>query len=59
MSDTKLGTFDELMDITESEVRPVAKRLREIVVDVDPETVEVVRLGDRAATYGVGPKKMS
>ena len=32
--------------------------LREIIVEVDPNTCEVVRLGDRAATYGVGPRKM-
>ena len=30
-----------------------------MVLDVHPDAVEVVRLGDRAATYGVGPKKMS
>ena len=59
MTDTKFGTFDELMDIAEPGMRPIARRLREIVVEVDPNTVEVVRLGDRAATYGVGPKKMS
>lgn len=59
MADTKYGTFADLMAITEPAMRPIAERLREIVVDVDPDTVEVVRLGDRAATYGVGPKKMS
>jgi hypothetical protein len=59
MPETKYGTFAELMDITEPTMRPIAQRLREIVVDVHPDTVEVVRLGDRAATYGVGPKKMS
>ena len=59
MTETKYGTFAELMDITIAEMRPIAERLREIVVEVDPDTVEVVRLGDRAATYGVGPKKMS
>ena len=59
MVDTKYGTFDELMDIAEPAMRPIARRLREVVVKVDPDTVEVVRLGDRAATYGVGPKKMS
>jgi hypothetical protein len=59
MSNTKFGTFEELMDIAVPEMRPVVQRLREIVVDVDPDTMEVVRLGDRAATYGVGPKKMS
>lgn len=59
MADTKFGTFEELMDITVPEMQPVARRLREIVFEVDPDSVEVVRLGDRAATYGVGPKKMS
>ena len=59
MTNTRFGTFDELMDIAEPEMRPIARRLRQIVVGVDPDTVEVVRLGDRAATYGVGPKKMS
>jgi hypothetical protein len=59
MAETKYGTFEDLMEIASSEMRPIAQRLREIVVEVDPDTVEVVRLGDRAATYGVGPKKMS
>lgn len=53
-----MGTFDELMADTEEAMRPIARRLREVVRAVDPGTVEVVRLGDRAATYGVGPKKM-
>ena len=44
---------------TDPEMRPVATRLRELVFKVDPESVEVVRLGDRAATYGFGPRKMS
>ncbi len=58
MAETRFGTFGELMDIAVPEMRPVARRLREIIVDVDPDTVEVVRLGDGAATYGVGPRKM-
>jgi hypothetical protein len=59
MAVTRFGTFDELMVQTEAALRPVAGRLRAIVLDVHPEAVEVVRLGDRAATYGLGPKKMS
>ena len=59
MADTKFGTFEELMDITEPAMQPIARHLREVVTAVDPDFVEVVRLGDRAATYGVGPKKMS
>ena len=59
MTETKFGTFGDLMAITVPEMQPVAKRLREILFEVDPGSVEVVRLGDRAATFGVGPKKMS
>jgi hypothetical protein len=59
MPDTKYGTFAALMDIAVPGMRPIARRLRQIVADVDPDTVEVVRLGDRVATYGIGPKKMS
>ena len=55
MAERRSGTFDELMGDTEEALWPIARRLREIVLDA----VEVVRLGDRAATYGLGPKKMS
>ncbi|MCP4204851.1 MAG: hypothetical protein GY769_23325, partial [bacterium] len=56
-SKVQLGTFEELIDITQDAMRPVAERLREIILGIHPEACEVVRLGDRAATYGVGPKK--
>ena len=59
MAETRFGTFDELMSESEEALRPIARRLREIVLEVHPEAVEVVRLGDRAATYGLGPKKTS
>ena len=55
----KIGTFEDLLGITNDELKPTAVRLRQMVLDVHPETCEVVRLGERAATYGVGPKKMS
>jgi hypothetical protein len=56
--ETRFGTFEELLEDTEPAMRPIVRRLRELVTAVDPDGVEVVRLGDRAATYGVGPKKM-
>ncbi len=31
------------------------RKLREIILDDFPEPVEVVRLGDGAASYGTGP----
>ena len=58
MSKAQFGTFDDLLEITEESLRPIVTALREVIVSVDPNTCEVVRLGDRAATYGVGPRKM-
>jgi hypothetical protein len=57
--DPTAGTFDDLLALAAEEWRPVMTALRQLVRDVDPSTVEVVRLGDRAASYGVGPKKMT
>jgi len=59
MAETKFGSFKELLEITEAPLRPIVKQLRKLIMEIDPNTVEVVRLGDRAATFGVGPKKMS
>jgi hypothetical protein len=59
MAEARFGTFEDLMAAAVPEMRPIARRLREIIAEIDPEAVEVVRLGDGAATYGLGPKKMS
>lgn len=53
------GTFDDLLELAPIDRRPILTALRDLVVAIHPEAVEVVRLGDRAATYGWGPKKMS
>ena len=58
MSKARIGTFDDLLEITKESLRPVAIALRELVLEIEPSACEVVRLGDRAATYGVGPRKM-
>ncbi len=54
----EFGTFDDLLQMAEPSLRPIATALRQAVVEVDPNACEGVRLGDRAATYGVGPRKM-
>ncbi len=59
MAETKFGTFEELLEMGSEELRPIMIQLRELIIDIDPDSTEVVRLGDRAATFGVGPKKMS
>ena len=53
------GTFDELLAGVEPDLAAIARRLRAMIRGVDVSTVETVRLGDNAATYGVGPKKMT
>lgn len=58
MAETKFGTFDDLLNITPENLRPIVAELKKVILEIDPNACEVVRLGDRAATYGVGPKKM-
>ena len=52
------GSFDELLAGVEPDLAAIARRLRAIIRAVDVSVVETVRLGDNAATYGVGPRKM-
>jgi hypothetical protein len=59
VAETKFGTFEDLLELMVKELRTVAIRLREIIFELDPNVCEVVRLGEKAATYGVGPRKMS
>lgn len=54
----RLGTFDDLLAIAKEPLRPIMARLRETILAIHPEACETVRLGDRAATYGLGPRKM-
>ena len=55
---TATASFDDLLGATGEPLRPVLAALRDVILGVHPETCEVVRMGDRAATYGVGPRKM-
>ena len=58
-SEAKVGTFEELLSDASPEVRKIAKAARKLILAAHAGATEVVRLGDRAATYGFGPKKMS
>ena len=58
MTAARVGTFEDLLEMTAEPLRPVAVALRDAILRLHPEVSEVVRLGDRAATYGVGPRKM-
>lgn len=58
MSRAKLGRFDDLVQLAKEPLWPIMDRLRSIILEIDPDACEVVRLGDRAATYGCGPRKM-
>ena len=53
------GTFEELLAGVEPDLAAIARGLRAMIRAVDKGAVETVRLGDHAATYGVGPKKMT
>ncbi|MCB9672522.1 MAG: DUF1801 domain-containing protein [Alphaproteobacteria bacterium] len=59
MTKARTGTLDELLAETEPALHTLVLAARELVREVHPDVVEVVRLGDRAVSWGVGPKKMS
>lgn len=58
MAPPRLGTFEELVADVDAQAAAIADRLRSLILEVHPDAVEVVRLGDGAATFGVGPRKM-
>jgi hypothetical protein len=53
------GTFDDAVSEASIYVREIALRLRELIVEVYPDVVEVPWPKQRIIGYGVGPKKMS
>ena len=56
---TPQATFKELLEGVTPGLASIAKKLKALILELDPQAVETVRLGDNAATYGVGPKKMT
>jgi hypothetical protein len=58
-TDTRLGTFEDVIAGFSPEVQQIARQLRVLIETVHPDAVEVPRPGERTAGYGVGPKKMS
>lgn len=59
MTDDKLDTFQDLLDITEPALQPLVLALQDAILSHHDDACIVVRIGDRAATFGLGPKKMS
>ena len=51
--------FDQLITNLDPDLIAASRRLREIIFEVDPHGVEVIRLGSRTATYGVGAHEAS
>jgi hypothetical protein len=58
-TDTRLGTFDDVIAGVGPKVEEIAHRLRALVGEIHPDAIEVPRPGERTAGYGLGPKKMS
>ena len=59
LSKAKYGTFDDLVAGLNPKIEQISRSLRTLILGLHPDVVEVVRLGDNAASYGLGPKKMS
>ena len=50
MSAAKIGSFDDLLQITDERLRPVARALRKTILDLHPEACEGCAAG-RAVGY--------
>ena len=58
MPETKIGQFRDLLELASEPLRPVAESVRALILEIHPDACEVVRLGEKAASYGCGPRKM-
>lgn len=58
MSETKIGQFRDLLQLASEPLRPVMESLQALILEIHPDAYEVVRLGEKAASYGCGPRKM-
>jgi len=59
MTKQDTSSFNDLVDITQNNLKPIVKALRKLIFKIDPNACEVVRLGYKAASYGVAANKMS
>lgn len=55
----KHGAFEDAIEGYSLEVQLIARRLRELIIEIYPDVVEVPWPKQRIVGYGVGPKKMS
>ena len=53
------GAFEDVIQGSNPEVQSIARRLRELIIEIYPDVVEVPWPKQRIVGYGVGPKKMS
>lgn len=58
MPETKIDQFSDLLQLACEPLRPVVESVRALIFEIDPDACEVVRLGEKAASYGCGPRKM-
>ena len=59
VSDTTYGTFEELVNSADPELRSICLASREVISKLHQDFFEVVWMRQRIASFGVGPKKMS
>ena len=57
-TDNRLGTIDDVLGNVDESLTQIVQRLRQLIIDVNPDTTEQPRPGDRALSYGAGPRKM-
>ena len=53
------GSFENILNITNPKTKRIAEKLRILIGNLLPGTIEVVWEKQNIAGYGIGPKKMS
>ena len=48
-----MDTSEDLLDLTPSKLRPVAVKLKDVILAIDPSAAEDVRLGE--SIHALGP----
>jgi hypothetical protein len=56
---TAQGAFDEIIDGFDPDVQAIARALKSLIASIHGDFIEVVWSGQKIASFGVGPKKMS
>lgn len=58
-TDETQGTFEGILEPHTASVKAIARALRRLLLETNPDLFETPRGGEKCTTYGIGPRKRS